>query len=112
MYYQLSKSQKKVARFVIDKGLANHYRRALTETEIVIRKWHNGEYEDVKDAYMNLFNCVDRNENTIARIYNDKGGLRWVEVMANQLSEGVITIDDLKDFDEEVRKVIIGWSGI
>jgi hypothetical protein len=33
-------------------------------------------------------------------------------VMADQLSDGVITVEDLKDFDEEVSNTIIAWSRI
>jgi len=112
MYHELTKSQKKVARIVMDKGLDNHYKRSLTDVENIIKKWRNGDYESVKDAYMKLFNCVDRNDNIIAKTYNGKGGSRWVEIMADQLSQGVITVDDLKDFDNEVRNAIIHWSGI
>ena len=61
---------------------------------------------------MQLFQTVDRNDNNIARIYNDKGGSRWVELMVNQLIDGVITEKDLSDFDEELRNTILLWSGM
>jgi hypothetical protein len=35
MYYELTKSQKKKARIVIDKGLENHYERALSDVEAI-----------------------------------------------------------------------------
>lgn len=38
-YYDLSKAQKKIARRVIDKGLAVQYERALAEATEVCRKW-------------------------------------------------------------------------
>jgi hypothetical protein len=61
---------------------------------------------------MKLFQCVKKNDKNIGRIYDDKGGSRWVEVMALQLADGVITIEDLMDFDEEVRNTIVEWSRI
>jgi len=39
MYYELSKSQKKTARSVMDKGLKNHYSRALGDAEAIIQEW-------------------------------------------------------------------------
>ena len=110
MYYELSKSQKKIAHIVMDKGLDNHYKKALTDAESIIDMWHEGKLESLRDAYMKLWASINKNDSKIARIYNDKGGSRWVEIMALQLRDGAITIDDLRDFDEEVRDIIIGWS--
>ena len=110
MYYQLSKSQKKIARIVMDKGLDNHYIKGLKDAESILIKWQKGTFENNKEAYMNLFNCVKRNDINIAEIYNDKGGSRWVEVIALQLADGVISINDLKDFDKEVIDAIISLS--
>ena len=61
---------------------------------------------------MKLYQCVKKNDINIARIYNDKGGSRWVEVMTMQLADGTITIEDLRDFDDEVRNIIINWSRV
>ena len=110
MYYELSKSQKKIARKVMDRGLDNHYRRALSDIKTIIQKWDDGAFAGNKEAYMQLFQTVDRNDNNIARIYNDKGGSRWVELMVNQLIDGVITEKDLSDFDEDLRNTILNWS--
>jgi hypothetical protein len=110
MYFQLSKSQKKIARRVMDKGLDFHYIKALKDAESILINWLSGAYRNNTEAYMNLFNSIDRNDNKIAAIYNDKGGSRWVEIMALQLADGVITIDDLKDFEPEVIEAIISIS--
>ncbi len=112
MYYELSKSQKKIARAVMDKGLETHYRRTLSEVESIIKKWNEGNFTSNREAYMKLFRSVKENDRNIGQIYDDKGGSRWVEVIANQLAKGVISIEDLKDFDEEVCQTIIVWSRI
>ena len=110
MYYELSKSQKKLARKVMDKGLDNHYHRGLSDVKTIIQKWENAKLDN-HDAYMKLYQTVKKNDTNIARIYNDKGGSRWVEVMVSQLLDGVITVEDLAEFDEEVRNTILSWSG-
>ena len=112
MYYELSKSQKKIARKVMDRGLNNHYERALSDVKTIIQKWDGGAFAGNKEAYMQLFQTVDRNDNNIARIYNDKGGSRWVEVIAEQLHDEVISPEDLNEFDEELRNTILTWSGL
>jgi len=110
MYYQLSKSQKKIARIVMDKGLDIHYIKALKDAESILLKWRGGSFKDNKEAYMNLFKSIDHNDNKIAAIYNDKGGSRWVEIMALQLADGVIAIEDLRDFEPEVIDAIVSIS--
>jgi hypothetical protein len=112
MYYELSKSQKKIARAVMDKGLNTHYRKALSEIELIIKKWKEGNFTNNRETYMQLFQRVKENDRNIGQIYDDKGGSRWVEVMADQLAVGVISVEDLKDFDDEVRNTIIEWSRI
>lgn len=110
MYYELSKSQKKIARIVMDKGLDNHYMRGMAAVKAIIQKWDSGKFTTHKDAYLQLYQTVKKNDINIARIYNDKGGSRWVEVMVDQLIDGVITAEDLNEFDEDVRNTIIEWS--
>jgi hypothetical protein len=110
MYYELSKSQKKIARKVMDKGLDNHYKRGLSDVKTIIQKWEDAKLSN-QDAYMKLYQTVKKNDINIGRIYNDKGGSRWVEVMVNQLIDGVITVEDLSEFDEDVRNTILSWSG-
>lgn len=110
MYYELSKSQKKIARTVMDKGLENHYFKGLKETGSIILNWQNGAFTNHKEAYMELYKCIEKNDKHIAWLYNDKGGSRWVEIMAGQLADGVITISDLKDFQPEVEDAIISMS--
>ncbi len=112
MYNELTKSEKKIARKVMDKGLDNHYSRALQDVEKILQKWYKGSYKDNREAYISLFRCVGRNDKNIGRIYNDKGGSRWVEVMAMQLADDAITAEDLDEFGEELRNIIIGWSNM
>jgi len=42
MYYELSKSQKKIACIVMDRGLDNHYKRALFDVEAIIANSASG----------------------------------------------------------------------
>jgi hypothetical protein len=112
MYYELSKPGKKIARKVMDKGLDNHYIKALKAVQTIIAKWEKGGFESNRDAYMELYTTVDKNNNNIARIYDNKGGSRWVEVMGMQLAQGVITMEDISEFDEDVKNAIMIWSGL
>ena len=111
MYYDLTKAQKKVARRVMDKGIENHYMRGLTSAENIIKIWQRSEL-DTTDAYMQLYKSVQHIDKHIGLIYNDKGGSRWVEIMAAQLADGVISVNDLDEFEQDLQEIIIRFSGI
>ena len=111
MYYELTKSQKKIARRVMDKGIEAHYLRGLTGAENILKKWRKSEM-GITDAYMQLYKSVQRIDKHIGNVYNDKGGSRWVEIMSLQLADGVISLDDLADFEDDVREIIMRFSGI
>jgi predicted transcriptional regulator len=107
MYYELSKSQKKIARRIMDKGLEKHYQRSLFKAEEILNEWKNDKFATTREAYMRFYREVEKNDDLIANIYNNKGGSRWVEIMSLQLRDGVITTDDLQELDNEVREIII-----
>ena len=46
------------------------------------------------EAYMELYKQVLTRDKIIARRFNDKGGSRWVEIMADQLENGVVDLDE------------------
>jgi hypothetical protein len=112
MYYELSKPQKKIARKVMDKGLDNHYIKALLDVKSIIAEWEKGSFDSTRDAYMKLFTTVDNNNNNISLIYDNKGGSRWVEVMGRQLSQGVITMEDIIEFDCRKGRSFSGNRGV
>jgi hypothetical protein len=111
MYYELTKSQKKIARRVMDKGLEAHYQRALADIETILDSWREGKFESTRDAYMEMYQRVKMHDKNIGGIYDDKSGSRWVEVMALQYADGTITMDDLKELGEEVCGVIRFLNG-
>jgi hypothetical protein len=111
MYYELTKAEKKIARMVIDKGLDNHYKKSLADVERIITRWKSGGYEDNPKAYMEIYKKVDKNDDRIDNIYNGKGGSRYVEIIAMQLSDGVITEEDLVELSDRTREVILFLTG-
>lgn len=110
MYYDLTKSQKKIARRVMDKGLDTDYQRGLQNAADIVERWQKGALNN-RDAYMEIFKSINDTDDIIANRYNRKGGSRWVEVMADQLANDVITEEDISEFNEEVQNVIMIFSG-
>lgn len=107
----LTKSQKKIARQVIEKGLQKEYIDGIIKLDNVISKWKVNVLTN-RDAWFELCKKLTKHDDHIADRYNNMGGSKYLYVIAGQLADGVISKDDLDDFDDEVRNKILFLSGI
>lgn len=105
MYYQLTKAEKKLARKVMDKGLDLEYLEGLKLAEEVSQDYKRKKLT-IKECYMKLYRELQKIDKNIGRLHNDKGGSRWVEVMAGQLAQGYISLEDIEGFHDKTKKVI------
>jgi hypothetical protein len=100
-----SKNDKQIMRKLIDKGLNEEYTRALKEANNILKKWNN-QHLDVKKAYMDLFQSLKKNDKQIAFRYDGLTGSRYLQTLAIQLADGVISEKDLAGLSEEVEAKI------
>jgi hypothetical protein len=70
MIYELSKSEKKIARAAIDKGLDAEFRKGMENFEAIVKDWREGKFAGNKDAYHKLFKAVDEKDNAISNRYH------------------------------------------
>jgi len=105
--YELSKREKKIARYCIDKGLDAEFREGLEKSEAVIQDWRAGKFESNKDAYHALYNAVDAKDNAISRRYDGLSGSRWLLTVAAIFRDGYISEEDIKDFSDHAKAVIL-----
>jgi hypothetical protein len=106
MYYDLPKSQKKIARILMDKGLMREFENGINQVDSTILRWKNGELDN-REAYHEIYKQITLFDKHIGKRYDHIGGSRYVEVLLGQLVDGIITIEELDDFDEKVRNDII-----
>ena len=107
----LTKSQKKIARQVIEKGLQKEYIDGIIKLDNVISKWKVNALTN-QDTWFELCKQLTKHDDHIADRYNNMGGSKYLSVIAGQLADGVINRDDLHDFDEEVTNKVLFFSGI
>jgi len=107
----LSKAQKKIARQVIEIGLIREFESGIGEIDKVIRQWKDGKAE-TKETYYQIYEKLKKFDKHIARRYDGMTGSDYLFILAGQLAEGVIAIDDLSGFEEDVKNKIIFISRI
>ncbi len=101
----LSKREKKIAREIIEKGLQVEFAKALYDADTVLQNWKSKE-TDNRTAYHKLYKTVKDNDKHIARRYDGMTGSRYIDTIAAQLADGIISNDDLKEFTEETQNEI------
>ena len=111
MMYELTKSQKKTARKIIETGLQIEFNQGLERAEQLLRRWKSGHLDN-RDAWHKLYDLVDRHATQISWRYDGMTGSKYLVIIAGQLADGVITVEDLCDFDEDVIERLLLLSGL
>ena len=112
MYYQLSKSDKKIARACIDKGVDAEFKEGLEKFEKIIRDWRAGNFPGNREAYHQLYQAVREKDKAIGRRYDGLTGSRWLETVIAILHDGYISKEDIAGFSEETRMEIERWNRV
>ena len=107
----LTKSEKKIARQIIEKGLMKEYQNGIEKMETLVNDWRQGK-RDNRDTYMELYKALTSQDKHIARRYNRITGSAYLFVIAGQLADKVITVKDLEGLREEtIHKLMVLTTG-
>lgn len=109
--HQLSKKEKKIAREIIEKGLQTEYKTGILRIKKILDNWNPGA-TDHRETYHKLYKTLTEYDKHIAFRYDYMSGSKYLNVIALQLADKVISIDELKGFSDETRDIIIRWSRI
>ena len=107
----LTKPQKRIARRIIETGLQREYEAGIIKLDKIISRWKNKKIDN-RDTYMNLYSSLTRYDKHIGRRYNKMTGSWYLYIIAAQLADEVITIEELDDFPEDIREKIFLLSGM
>ncbi|MBY0436286.1 MAG: hypothetical protein K2U26_19495 [Cyclobacteriaceae bacterium] len=107
MQQKLSKSDKKIAKACIDKGLDAEFHEGLKKFEAILLDWRAGKFDSHKEAYHNLFEALEKKDRAISKRYDTLTGSRWLATVAAILHDGYISEDDIKDFSDETKERIL-----
>ena len=102
---ELTKSQKKIARRIIEMGLQREYEAGIKKLDTIISGWKREEIDN-RNAYMKLYRSLTSHDKHIARRYNRMSGSWYLYIIAAQLADKVIVIEELNDFPEDIRQKI------
>ena len=107
----LTKSQKRIARQIIEKGLQQDFVSGIKELDTVISNWKAKSLPN-RETWYDLYEKLTKHDEHIARRYDSMGASKYLYVIASQLAEGLIDKTDLAAFNEDVKEAILYLSGI
>jgi enamine deaminase RidA (YjgF/YER057c/UK114 family) len=111
MPYELPKSQKKIARQIIETGLQREYQRGIEKADAVIEKWKSGKLDNQK-AYISIYKKLIAHDKHIGRRYNNMSGSKYLMIISGQVADGVVSFDELGELNDQARQVIQNWLDV
>ena len=106
MSYDFTKPEKKIVRQVIETGLQRDFESCILDIDQIIQRWKSKKLDN-REAYHEIFGKMKKNDNYIARMYNDLRGSTYMMVLQGLLANKTITEADLSGFSETTRNTIL-----
>lgn len=111
MPYELPKSQKKIARQIIEMGLQREYQNGIEKVDAVIEKWKSGKLDN-RDAYVSIYKKLTSHDKHLACRYDNMSGSKYLMIISEQVADGVISFDELGELDDQARQVVQNWLDV
>jgi hypothetical protein len=105
--YELSKSDKKAARKVIDLGMARELDLGVKEFDALIAKLKEGS-ATTSDTYWAISEAYRKHNKKIRQRYGDIRGSTYILTITGLLADKVIHEIDLNEFSPQTREYLIG----
>jgi flagellar basal body-associated protein FliL len=106
LIYELSKSQKKIARQLIDKGLQIECGECLKKVESFLDKSKTSLLSN-HETYLKLYQLIIKFDKHVAQCYDGLSGSHYFTAVLGLFVNDVITMKDIEAFDEEIRNKLI-----
>lgn len=108
---ELSKSDKKAAREIIEKGLQQEFASGLQQFSDILDKWDKNA-PNHRNVYHQVYKSVKDFDKHIASRYDGMRGSDYLFIIAAQLSEAIINDEDLINLSPEAKNTIKRMSNI
>lgn len=106
---ELSKSDKKIARILMDKGILKEIKICDTSVLVILTDQKNDKTE-TQETYGKVYEIVKKNDKYIASNYDEISGIHYFDTVLNMYCKGLVSEEDLKPFSETIRERLIAFK--
>jgi hypothetical protein len=103
---ELSKSDKKIARILIDKGILKEIEACNESVLTILTNWKNDKKE-AKETYGEVYDIVKKNDKYIASNYDGISGIHYFDTVLNIYCKELISEEDIEAFSKIVKERLI-----
>lgn len=107
VWSELTKSEKRVSRELIQRGLERECARFIEE----IRKLANEAREDVHAQYIDIYRKSKNFDQHVARRYDHMTGSKYLHCVASLVSDKILADDEIVGYSEDNRDRIFLMAG-
>jgi hypothetical protein len=100
---ELSKSDKKIARILMDKGILKEIEICNNSVLAILTDWKN-DNKEARETYGKVYETVKKNDKYIASNYDGISGAHYFDTVLNLYCKGLVTDQDIEPFSETVRE--------
>lgn len=104
-YQKLSKKDKKIVRALIDKGIAEDFKRGMQHFDQLIQQLKSSP-ETPQEQYYKLYHEVRDFDKQISRMYDRLTGSNFLTILANQILQTLIDEAELDELSSEAKDQI------
>lgn len=105
----LSKSDKKIARILMDKGILQGIENCNSSVLAILTDWKNGKKE-TSETYGKVFETVKKNDKYIASNYDGISRSHYFDTVLNMYCKGLVTEEEIQPFSETERIRLIAFK--
>jgi copper chaperone CopZ len=106
MYQKLSKSQKQIARRLIDKAIEIECGHCIKKIKSLLEKDEIDEKSNHK-KYLDLCKIITKVDQNLAEKYDDMEEDDYLITVYGLYVENILTVKDLNEFDDDIRNELI-----
>jgi hypothetical protein len=110
---ELSKSDNRIARTIIEKGLMKEFEKGLNKADKILTDWIQGT-GDVRASFHALYKHISGCNKGIVSRYDATRNSDLLDIILQQLNEKLIDRQDLQAFSQEGQATfnqILSWRG-
>ncbi|MEO3406577.1 hypothetical protein AAFN85_21865 [Mucilaginibacter sp. CAU 1740] len=106
-YQELSKTDKKIVRELMENGITEHFRRGVRQFDDLIQQLKNSS-KTPKEQYHELFSEVIDFDKHIAELYDGRTGSRYLLILANQIFLDLVDEKELDRLSPDTKEKLLG----
>lgn len=105
MQPELSKTERKIARELISKGIKEDFKRGLLSFDAILQRWKE-EGSDNRECFATLYGEIRDFNKMIVRRYDGNSNSDIIDVLVMQLLHDLYNASELDVFKPEVKDYI------